>query len=159
MTTVSAPRGRRPAIGLVLAAVLVLSGFGYLIYGGIGDNLVYFMTPDELLERGAAAHDAPIRLGGLVVPGTVVWDAEAIDLRFEVTAEENGVEQIVVHSKKAPPQMFREGMGVVLEGRLRPNGVFEASNPMVKHSNEYRAPEDGKRPEEMYRSLVPGSET
>jgi cytochrome c-type biogenesis protein CcmE len=145
----------RPKVGLIAVAALVLSGFGYLIYGGIGENLVYFLTPDELIERGEDARDAPVRLGGLVVPGTVEWNAEAIDLRFRVIAEEDGVATIPVHSRKAPPQMFREGMGVVLEGRLRGDGVFEATNLMVKHSNEYRAPEDGERPEETYRNLVP----
>jgi cytochrome c-type biogenesis protein CcmE len=149
----------RPKAGLVVVAVLVLSGFGYLMYGGIGENLVYFLTPDELLERGETARDAPVRLGGLVVPGTVAWNAEAIDLRFQVIAEEDGVRQIPVHSRKAPPQMFREGMGVVLEGRLRSDGVFEATNLMVKHSNEYRAPEDGARPADTYRNLVPGAES
>lgn len=151
-------RRRMPGIGLVIGAIVVLSGFGYLIYGGIGQNLVYFLTPDELLERGESVHDVPIRLGGLVVPGSVEWDADAIDLRFALTGEEAGYEQVQVHSRKAPPQMFREGMGVVVEGRMRGGGVFEASNLMVMHSNEYRAPEDGEKPADMYRSLVPSSQ-
>lgn len=149
---------RAPALGIVAIGVLVLSGFGYLIYGGIGDNLVYFLTPDELVERGNAVHDAPVRLGGMVVPGTVEWDADAIDLRFAMAAEEDGRDHVRVHSRKAPPQMFREGMGVVVEGRMRATGVFEASNLMVMHSNEYRAPEHGEKPADMYRSLVPDGE-
>jgi cytochrome c-type biogenesis protein CcmE len=149
---------RLPALGLVAVAIVVLSGFGYLIYGGIGQNLVYFLTPDELLERGEAIHDAPVRLGGLVVPGTVQWDAESIDLRFAMIGEESGVEQVRVRSRKAPPQMFREGMGVVVEGRMRASGEFEASNLMVMHSNEYRAPEEGEKPADVYRSLVPSSQ-
>lgn len=51
--------------------------------------------------------------------------------------------------------MFREGQGVVVEGRLNREGVFEASTVMVKHSNEYRPPEDGHpKPEDTYRSLI-----
>jgi cytochrome c-type biogenesis protein CcmE len=71
---------------------------------------------------------------------------------------DSGVGQTVaVHSKGAPPQMFRDGMGVVVEGRYHRDGVFQSTNLMVKHSNEYRAPEHGARPQEMYKSLQKGS--
>ncbi len=141
--------GRR--LGLIAGAVIILSGFGYLLYGGIGDNLVYFLTPAELLERGELAYDAPVRLGGQVNPGTVVWDADALDLNFELT---DGGTQVTVHSRGAPPQMFRDGIGVVVEGKLTRAGVFESTNLMVKHSNEYRAPPEGHAPEQMYQTLI-----
>jgi cytochrome c-type biogenesis protein CcmE len=139
--------------GLLAGVVIVLSGFGYLLSGSIGDNLVYFLTPDELLAQGPAAYDRPIRLGGQVVPGTVRWDAAALDLRFQLR-DEDGVTAVDVHARKAPPQMFREGMGVVVEGRWTAAGIFESTNLMVKHSNEYRAPEEGHDPNVMYRSLI-----
>ncbi|HSH46734.1 MAG TPA: cytochrome c maturation protein CcmE, partial [Longimicrobiales bacterium] len=63
---------------LALATVLVLGGFGYLIWGGLGSNLVYFLTPAELLARGDAAYETPVRLGGQVVPGSINWDADAL---------------------------------------------------------------------------------
>lgn len=141
--------GRR--IGFVVGLVVILSGFAYLLYGGIGDNLVYFVTPTELLEKGEAAFDAPVRLGGQVAPGTVRWDAEALDLRFAIT---DGEKTIEVHSTGAPPQMFRDGIGVIVEGRLTREGIFESTNLMVKHSNEYRPPAEGHPPSEMYRSLI-----
>jgi cytochrome c-type biogenesis protein CcmE len=134
-----------------VGAVLILGGFGYLVYGGLDENLVYFLTPTELLERGDAAYDAPVRLGGQVDPGTVVWDAAALDLRFQLT---DGTQRIEVHSKGAPPQMFRDGIGVVVEGRLTRAGIFESTNLMVKHSNEYRPPPEGHEPRQMYKSLV-----
>lgn len=138
-------------LGLLVGLVILLGGFGYLVYGGIGNNLVYFLTPTELQAKGASAIGAPVRLGGQVVPGSVTWDAAAIDLRFRMTDGQNVVE---VHANKAPPQMFREGMGVVVEGKMQKGGVFDASSLMVKHSNEYRPPAAGHRPEEMYRSLI-----
>lgn len=140
--------GRWTKIG---AAAVILGGFGFLLYGGIGENLVYFLTPSELLERGERAYDAPVRLGGQVAPGSVEWNAEALDLRFRLT---DGSAQVVVHSTGAPPQMFRDGIGVVVEGRLTRSGVFESTNLMVKHSNEYHPPAPGERPEEMYRTLI-----
>jgi cytochrome c-type biogenesis protein CcmE len=132
--------------------VIILSGFGYLMYGGIGENLVYFVTPGELLARGPDAYDRPIRLGGQVVPGTVRWNADALDLRFTLQDEDGHIEVI---SRKAPPAMFREGQGVIVEGKLNRANVFESSNLMVKHSNEYRPPEDHvETPEEKYRDLI-----
>jgi cytochrome c-type biogenesis protein CcmE len=88
----------------------------------------------------------------MVVPGSVEWDAEAINLTFRM--KDTGEETIEVHSNKAPPQMFRENMGVVVEGKLTRAGVFEASTLMVKHSNEYSAPQEGEDLHEKYRSLM-----
>ncbi|MBI4408187.1 MAG: cytochrome c maturation protein CcmE [Gemmatimonadetes bacterium] len=136
-----------PAAGLLV----VLGGFGYLLYGGLESNLVYFLTPSELVARGAEAYDVPLRLGGQVMPGSVHWDAPALSLTFQMT---DGARAVRIRSRGAPPQMFREGIGVVVEGRYRPTGLFESSNLMVKHSNEYRAPHPGERPEALYRTLL-----
>ena len=149
-------QGRRRA-GLVVAVVVIIAAFGFLLYGGIDKNVVFFLTPQELLARGTAAYDVPIRLGGLVQPGSVKWDAEKLDLRFVVM--DSGGQAVNVHSTGAPPQMFRDGMGVVVEGRYHRTGVFESTNLMVKHSNEYRKPEHGGRPQEMYKSLEKGAGT
>ena len=147
----SESKGRK-RIGLLVGTLVVLAGFGYLLTGGISSNLVYFFTPGELLAKGAEVVDDPVRLGGLVSPGSVQWNAQALDLRFRVT-DETGRE-IEVHASNAPPQMFREGIGVIVEGRVTSAGVFEATSLMVKHSNEYRAPEEGHDPEKLYRTLV-----
>jgi cytochrome c-type biogenesis protein CcmE len=146
----SSVQGRRRS-ALVVAAVIVVAAFGFLLYGGIDSNVVFFLTPKELLAKGTQAYDVPVRLGGQVQPGSVRWDAEKLDLRFVVT---DGNDTVAVHSTGAPPQMFRDGMGVVVEGRYRRDGVFESTNLMVKHSNEYRKPEHGEQPQEMYRSLM-----
>jgi cytochrome c-type biogenesis protein CcmE len=135
------------------ALALIIGAFGYLLSGGIGENLVYFLSPKELLAKGTAAYDVPVRLGGQVVPGSVQWNAERLELRFRVT---DGEQQVAVRSKGAPPQMFRDGMGVVVEGRYRRGGEFESHNLMVMHSNEYRAPKPGEQPHEVYKTLVRG---
>lgn len=150
----SSARGRRRS-ALVVAAAILLGAFGFLLYGGIDSNVVFFLTPQELLARGTAAYDVPVRLGGLVQPGSVKWDPATMDLRFVVT--DSGGEAVTVHSTGAPPQMFRDGMGVVVEGRYSRDGVFKSTSLMVKHSNEYRKPEHGERPQEMYKSLMKGA--
>jgi cytochrome c-type biogenesis protein CcmE len=143
-------RGRR--LGLLAAAVIVLSGFAYLLQGGISENLVFFRTPGEILAMGDDIVGEPMRLGGQVVPGTVQWNAEAIELRFRLQ-DENG-ESIEVHATNAPPQMFTEGIGVIVEGKLSEAGIFESDNLMVKHSNEYRPPTEGEHPADLYKTLV-----
>jgi cytochrome c-type biogenesis protein CcmE len=149
-------QGRRRAT-LAVAVVIILAAFGFLLYGGIDKNVVFFLTPQELLARGTSAYDVPVRLGGLVAPGSVQWDAAKLDLRFVVM--DSGGQSVNVHSTGAPPQMFRDGMGVVVEGRYHKSGVFESTNLMIKHNNEYRKPEHGGRPQEMYKSLQKGSGT
>jgi cytochrome c-type biogenesis protein CcmE len=146
-------RSKKRGRGVALAAglVLVLGGFGYLLWGGIGENLVYFLTPNELLAKGTKAYDAPVRLGGAVVPGSIKWDAKALDLRFKLT---DGIKEVAVRSEGAPPQMFRDGMGVVVEGKYGRDGVFHSTNLMVKHSNEYHPPKEGQKPQQMYAPLI-----
>ncbi len=144
-------RSRR--ITLIAALVVIVGGFGYLTYGGVGDNLVYFLTPAELLAKGPEGFDTPVRLGGMVVPKSVVWDADKLDLRFRLT---DGAGTVLVHSIGAPPQMFRGNIGVVVEGKYGASGVFESHNLMVKHSNEYHPPKPGEKPKDMYRTLQTG---
>ena len=152
----SSVQGRRKA-ALAVGVVIIVAAFGFLMYGGIDKNVVFYWTPQELLARGASAYDVPVRLGGLVAPGSVMWDAEKLELRFVVM--DSGGQSVNVHSTGAPPQMFRDGMGVVVEGRYHQSGVFESTNLMVKHSNEYRKPEHGGRPQEMFKSLQKGAGT
>ena len=136
----------------VIAGILVIAAvFAYLLYGGLDTNIVYFLTPKELLAKGTGGLDVPVRLGGQVKPGSVKWDDAALDLRFTIT---DGTSDIAVRSTGAPPQMFRDGMGGVVEGRYHTDGVFNGSNLIVKHSNEYRPPKPGEAPGAMYKTLI-----
>jgi cytochrome c-type biogenesis protein CcmE len=146
----------RKRVLAIVSVGAILGAFGYLLLGGIGENLVYFLTPQELLAREERGFDVPVRLGGQVAPGSVQWNADAIDLRFRLT---DGSKEIPVRARSAPPAMFRDGQGVVVEGRYGRDGVFTADNLMVKHNEEYRAPHPGETPQEMYRSLMKPSST
>jgi cytochrome c-type biogenesis protein CcmE len=130
---------------------VILALFGWLMLGGLEKNVVFFLTPEELLAKGAEGVGRPVRLGGLVKPGSVDWNPETLDLRFVVS---DGDKEMPVRSTGAPPQMFRDGMGVIVEGKVDATGVFQASNLMVKHSNEYRAPAPGEEAHEKYKSLI-----
>ena len=130
---------------------VIVAVFAWLVFGGLRENVVFFLTPQELLAKGPEGVDVPVRLGGQVKPGSVVWDAQTLDLRFAVT---DGAREVLVHSTGAPPQMFRDGMGVIVEGRYGRGGVFEATGLMVKHSNEYRAPKPGEAAHDKYKTLL-----
>jgi cytochrome c-type biogenesis protein CcmE len=146
------PRKRRRP--LAIAAVAVVVGvFAWLLYGGLDKNIVFFLTPQELLAKGTAGYDVPVRLGGQVKPGSVKWDDKTLRLTFEVT---DGKSEIPVQSSGAPPQMFRDGQGVVVEGRFGRDHVFNSTGLMIKHSNEYRPPKPGEQPQEMYKTLIKG---
>jgi cytochrome c-type biogenesis protein CcmE len=139
---------RRWIIG---GAAVIVGVFAWLLFGGLEENIVFFLTPQELLAKGSDGVGVPVRLGGQVKPGSVQWDAKSLDLRFTVT---DGEREVPVRSTGAPPQMFRDGMGVIVEGRYGDGGVFEATNLMVKHSNEYRAPAPGEEAHEKYKTLI-----
>jgi cytochrome c-type biogenesis protein CcmE len=146
----------RTRIAVVGGIAVVVGVFAWLLWGGIDSNIVYFLTPSELMAKGTGGYDAPVRIGGMVQDGSVQWDKDRLELRFNVT---DGQTVIPVFSKGAPPQMFQAGIGVVLEGKYQRSGVFHSNTLMVKHSNEYKPPADGEMPAEMYKALTRGSQS
>ena len=139
---------------LIVPVLLVaLAGLGLLAYGNIGENLVYFWEAKDIVEAGDDAVGATIRLGGLVQAGSIAWKPDEQELHFVVTDGTNTY-TVPVHAKAAPPQMFREGIGVVVEGTMSSAGVFETERLMIKHSNEYKAPEEGVDSKELYETLA-----
>lgn len=127
------------------AMVLAAIGFGavMMMSDKIGENLVYYWSPKELVENGEKAYGPTIRLGGLVKPGSLVWDKDKTHLSFEVVEDRTFAgHAIKVVSAELPPQMFREGIGVVVEGTYDRSGTFTSNRLMVNHSNEYQAPHE-----------------
>lgn len=141
---------RQRRLFLVGALAVAATALGVVAYGGIGENLVYFWEPTQLREAGDDAYGAQIRLGGLVKAGTLEWNEGTQELRLVVT---DGKAEVPVHARGAPPQMLREGIGVVVEGTMTREGTFETDRLMVKHSNEYRAPQEGVPHEALYRTV------
>jgi cytochrome c-type biogenesis protein CcmE len=142
----SGSRNRLLAVG---ALVLAGAGLAFVAFGNIGQNLVFYWTPGEMLAQGAKAYGPTIRLGGVVQPGSLHWDAAHTALTFRVAdSEKPGVPSVVVHSRQTPPQMFRERIGVVVEGTFAPSQTFTSQRLMVNHSNEYRPPKPGDGPDQ-----------
>ena len=133
---------KRSRLFLILALGAAAIGFAILAGSGISRNLVYYWTPSDLRNAGDKAYGATIRLGGQVAPGSVRMLNGVSALDFDVTDRKSTVH---VKSTGAPPQMFREGIGVVVEGTMTRSGYFQSDRLMVSHNNEYRAPKDGQQ--------------
>ncbi|HYM62006.1 MAG TPA: cytochrome c maturation protein CcmE [Thermoanaerobaculia bacterium] len=133
---------RRNSRRFMLGAFLVAAiAFAIIAGSGINKNLVYYWTPKDLRAAGDKAYGATIRLGGQVVPGSVKPHGSTSGIDFDVTDKKS-----LVHVKTSgiPPQMFREGIGVVVEGTMTREGYFKSDRLMVSHNNEYRTPKDGQ---------------
>jgi cytochrome c-type biogenesis protein CcmE len=126
--------GKRAALlSLAIAGIAFIA----LTAGGIGDNLVYYWTPTDLQKAGNSAYGASIRLGGMVKDGSIVRHGTS-SVEFDVT-DSTGSVRVVTHG--VPPQMFRENIGVVVEGTMNRSGYFEGNRLLVSHGNEYKAPD------------------
>jgi cytochrome c-type biogenesis protein CcmE len=117
---------------LIGGSVGVLAVAVGLVLNALSASIVFFNSPSDVLEK----HVAPgtrIRIGGLVKPGSVQRGAD-LKIRFEVT---DGEHDIPVRYQGIVPDLFREGQGVVAEGRLEPGNVVDADTVLAKHDERY----------------------
>ncbi len=126
---------RRYRAFLIPAAGLLAVLIGFLV-ANIQENLVYYREPNEIVADPELAADDRFRLGGQVVPGSISEDGETVT--FSVT---DGKQTVAVLHRGAPQQLFRAGIGVVVEGTW--NGtLFTSDSMIIKHDEQYRT-EDG----------------
>jgi len=129
------PRHKRLAFivgglaGLGLAAALIMNAFQ--------SNLVFFFSPMQVVAK-EAPEGRSFRLGGLVEVDSVQREDDGLTVHFKVT---DNVETIMVTFTGILPDLFREGQGVVAQGRLGRNGVFQADEVLAKHDETYMPPE------------------
>jgi cytochrome c-type biogenesis protein CcmE len=123
----------------IIGGLVIVAALGYMIWAGVTQSAVYFVTPSELQQ--APVPGKAYRLGGLVMPGSLRWEPRTLDLAFTVS---DGKATVPVRHKGAPPDLFGEGRGAVVEGQWTADGYFKASLIMAKHSEEYKAPHDTK---------------
>lgn len=142
-------RSRRFIIG----GVIILAALSYLVYTGMQQAIVYFVTPSELKGQAKASKEKFLRMGGMVVQGSLQKDLQNLTYRFQIT---DGGTSIPVFFRGVPPDLFSEGKGAVVEGRMGEDGVFMATTIMAKHAEEYSPPKEGKP--SYPRSFVPGEE-
>ncbi|MBU0602559.1 MAG: cytochrome c maturation protein CcmE [Gammaproteobacteria bacterium] len=129
------PRQKRFA--LVALGVAALAGAVTLVLTAFEDNMVFFFTPTQI-----ATHEAPqdrtFRIGGMVEENSLERGADGTSVRFLVT---DTAHRVAVTYTGALPDLFKEGKGVVAQGRLGADGVFAASEVLAKHDENYMPPE------------------
>jgi cytochrome c-type biogenesis protein CcmE len=129
------PRHKRFAlISAGLALLVVAVG---LILNAINSNLEFFFTPTQVMA-GEAPQGRNFRIGGLVEKGTVQREADGVTVRFVVT---DTMKSMPVAFKGILPDLFKEGKGVVAQGKLDSGGIFHANEVLAKHDENYMPPE------------------
>ena len=122
---------------LVVLAVAALVGAVLLAMWGLQDRAAYFVTPSDIAS-GKVQPDKAMRLGGMVVVGSLKRDPDGLTVRFIVSDTQA---QTPVVFRGITPDLFKEGSGVVAEGRLDPTGLFVADNILAKHDERYMPPQ------------------
>ena len=126
-------RRKHKRLMLVLAGMAILSAAATLVLYAFSETATFFHSPSEVQAKAPAAERA-FRLGGLVEEGSVKKLADGLTTEFRVT---DMAASIPVTYRGILPDLFREGQGVVTEGRLGPNGVFVADEVLAKHDETY----------------------
>ncbi len=123
-----------------IAGVVILGIAGALIYKALNSSLVYFILPNEYAAHPDQYKNRRIRLGGLVEAGSVKYDDKNLQLAFEIT---DSIKTYPVTHVGAPPELFKEGTGIVVEGHFE-GQTFKSDQLLIKHSEVYKPPVDGQ---------------
>ncbi len=130
-----APRKQRMIfVGVMVAGVAAAVALALL---AIGENMLYFFSPTQV-KNGEAPLGRTLRVGGLVVPGSVVRESGSLAVHFELS---DNRESLTVRYSGILPDLFREGQGIVATGALKPDGLFVAAEVLAKHDENYMPPE------------------
>jgi cytochrome c-type biogenesis protein CcmE len=134
-------RPKHQRMVLVILALVAVLGAVLLAMWGLKDRAAYFYTPADLAAGKASAGKA-MRLGGMVELGSVQREGDGVTTRFIV---EDGEARVPVTYRGILPDLFREGSGVVAEGKLAADRSFVADNILAKHDERYMPPELGNQ--------------
>lgn len=128
---------KQKRLGLILLMVTGISIATFFGLRAFNDNLMYFFSASDVIE-GKAPKDHLFRLGGMVVKGSVVRQPSGLTVRFVLT---DMAKEVTVEYTGILPDLFREGQGIVANGKLDANGVFIAQEVLAKHDENYMPPE------------------
>jgi cytochrome c-type biogenesis protein CcmE len=143
------PRTRR---GLAIAAGLATLGVAsMLVLNAFQSNLVFFFSPSQIAAN-EAPRDRNFRIGGLVEAGSLKRDGQSLTVNFVVT---DMAQRIPVSYTGMLPDLFKEGKGVVAQGKLGPDGVFHAEQVLAKHDENYMPPEAAEALEKARHGQLP----
>jgi cytochrome c-type biogenesis protein CcmE len=121
----------------LIAALVMVTAVGALIYLGVRGSSMYYMTVAELKAQGEAVYGEKVRLGATVTDGSIEADADGMT-RFVVT---DGASTLPVSYEGGLPDAFEDGADVILQGKMTPSGTFEASSLLAKCPSKYKPEE------------------
>lgn len=137
---------QKKRLGLIAGGLIICGAAAALVFNAFEENLVFFFSPSQV-----AAHEAPegraFRIGGFVQEGSVQRQKDGVTVRFEVT---DTAHTVPVAYKGSLPDLFKEGKGVVAQGKLQ-NGVFVADQVLAKHDENYMPPEAEKAVQDAHK--------
>lgn len=133
-------RARHKKLLVIVGGVAALSIAALLVLEAFRDNIVFFHNPTDVVE-GKVARDRTLRIGGLVQQGSVQKSADGLTVAFTVTDLKNTLD---VRYTGLLPDLFREGQGVIAQGRLQTDNKFIADQVLTKHDERYMPPEVAK---------------
>ena len=128
---------RHKRLVLILGSLCLLGAAIMLILSAFQQNLVFFHSPSDI-AGGKVSTEQTIRIGGLVEEGSVQRQADGLTVRFVITDTAVGIPVVYAGSL---PDLFREGKGAVAQGKLNADGIFQASQVLAKHDENYMPPE------------------
>jgi cytochrome c-type biogenesis protein CcmE len=132
----------KPRTKFLIGGGLILAAAGLLMASSISETGVYYLTPTELatkLQADPTMHGVGVKLGARVVPGSIRREAGGREYAFVVT---DGARQVNVLYRGIAPDTFTDGVDVVVEGRMGPDGTFRATTLLAKCASRYEsAPE------------------
>ena len=132
-------KAKNQRLTLLVLAIAAVLGAVLLAMSALKDQAAYFYAPGDVARQGVPPPDQAVRIGGMVKEGSIVRGADGVTINFIVYDETPHT--IPVRFTGIAPDLFKEGSGVVAEGRFQPNGLFVASEILAKHDENYMPPE------------------
>lgn len=128
---------RKKRLALILTLIIGTGVAVGLILKAMDENVMFFFSPTQVIA-GEAPQNRPFRIGGMVVVGSVVRVPDSVKVQFDLTDNQ---EQVTVEYEGILPDLFREGQGIIANGRLDKNGHVIADEVLAKHDENYMPPE------------------
>lgn len=129
----------------IVAITVIAVAIAYLVYGGVNDTMIYYLTVQELKDKAPSVYKQKVRVSGKVVPGSIRNEIDG-SLEFKIA---DGEETMDVKYKGIVPDIFKDGVEAVVEGLYTPDNVFVASLLLAKCPTKYESTDSLKRSENI----------